>query len=327
MFTRMDNSGVEDICYEDDHVEKVIAVIRKNIDEYFARFIETGAGNKVSMADFEMLQKKFGVDPAKANNKKAISGNYISIIKEAIDDFEKDREDYEKIFDQELLEDYDEDADVFKSKVLRNECPIIRKTLNNKKAKELEKYRGSFNRADADGLLQVVTNLCMFGNDYADNYNPDSYEEVETYSDLGMELLDTDEYTYYGVIGGGIKTHMLFKVHPGLFPNRSRNALWALWYLSGKESFGCKTDSEFLMIDVSKSITQQNYFYPYQLFAYYAFDIYKYLRDKANEMGAYIDPEYRYVIVDAFLDYVANEHDDEISFLKAQIRDGGMGFA
>ena len=81
------------------------------------------------------------------------------------------------------------------------------------------------------------------------------------------------------------------------------------------------------MIDVSKSITQQNYFYPYQLFTYYAFDIYKYLRDKANEMGAYIDPEYRYVIVDAFLDYVANEHDDEISFLKAQIRDGGMGFA
>ncbi len=327
MFTKMDNSGVEDICYEDSHVEKVLVEIKGHFDEYFEKFIETGAGNKVSMADFEKLQKKFGVDPAKVNNKKAVTGNYITIIKEAIDDFEKDRESYEKIFDEELLDDYDEDADVFKSKVLRNECPIIRKTLANKKAKELDKYRAAFGTADADDLLAVVYNLCVFGNEYASEYNSDTYEDVKTYKDLGVELLDTDEYTYYGVIGGGIKTHMLFKIYPGLFPNRSRNAIWALWYLTGKQTFGCKTDSEFLMIDVNKSITQQNYFYPYQLFAYYAFEIYKMLRDKAEEMGAYIDTEYRYVIVDKFLDFVADEHEEEISFLKAQIRDGGMGFA
>lgn len=327
MFTKMDNSGVEDICYEDSHVEKVLAEIKRHFDEYFEKFIETGAGNKVSMADFEKLQKKFGVDPAKVKNKKAVTGNYISIIKEAIEDFEKDRESYEKIFDEELLDDYDEDADVFKSKVLRNECPIIRKTLANKKAKELDKYRAAFGTADADDLLAVVYNLCIFGNEYAEEYDPDTYEDAKTYEELGVELLDTDEYTYYGVIGGGIKTHMLFKIYPGLFPNRSRNAIWALWYLTGKQTFGCKTDSEFLMIDVNKSITQQNYFYPYQLFAYYAFEIYKMLRDKADEMGAYVDTEYRYVIVDKFLDFVAEEHEEEISFLKAQIRDGGMGFA
>ena len=51
------------------------------------------------------------------------------------------------------------------------------------------------------------------------------------------------------------------------------------------------------------------------------------LRDKATELGAYIDPEYRYVIVDAFLSFVADKHDDEIAFLKAQIKDGGMGYA
>lgn len=327
MFTKMDNSGVEDICYEDSHVEKVLIGIKEHFDEYFEKFIETGAGNKVSLTDFEKLQKKFGVDPARGKNQKAIAGNYIIIIKEAIDDFEKDRESYEKIFDEELLDDYDEDADVFKSKVLRNECPIIRKTLANKKAKELDKYRAAFGTADADDLLAVVYKLCVFGNKYADEYDPNTYEDTKTYEELGVELLDTDEYTYYGVIGGGIKTHMLFKIYPGLFPNRSRNAIWALWYLTGKQTFGCKTDSEFLMIDVNKSITQQNYFYPYQLFAYYAFEIYKMLRDKAEDMGAYIDAEYRYVIVDKFLDYVADEHEEEISFLKAQIRDGGMGFA
>ena len=28
MFAKMDNSGVEDICYEDSHVEKVLAEIK-----------------------------------------------------------------------------------------------------------------------------------------------------------------------------------------------------------------------------------------------------------------------------------------------------------
>ena len=81
------------------------------------------------------------------------------------------------------------------------------------------------------------------------------------------------------------------------------------------------------MIDTKINITQQNYFYPYELFHYYAFEIYKMLRDKAVDMGADIDRNYRYVIVDSFLEYVADVHDEEISFLKSQIRDGGMGFS
>ena len=51
------------------------------------------------------------------------------------------------------------------------------------------------------------------------------------------------------------------------------------------------------------------------------------LRDKGTEYGVSIDSDYRYVIVDAFFDYIAAEHEDEISVLKSQIRDGGMGFA
>ena len=51
------------------------------------------------------------------------------------------------------------------------------------------------------------------------------------------------------------------------------------------------------------------------------------LRDKALEYNVKIDPDYRYVIVDAFLEYVSLEHNDEISILKSQIRDGGLGYA
>lgn len=327
MYTRMDNSGVEDICYEQEHVERVLAAIKKNFDDHFMRFLDSAGGKGLSLEDIQGLQKKFGIEIQKKKKHSDLTGNYKTIIREAIDSFEKDREDYQKIFRQNWLEDLDEDADVFKLKILRNECPIIRKTLANKRAKELDKYRVSFSQADADWLLKVVYNLCVFGDEYQAGYISDTYEEAQTYQDLNMRLLDTDDYTAYGVIGGGIKTHMLYKVHPAIFPNRSRSAIWALWYLTNKETFGCKTDSEFLMIDLSKNIVQQNYFYPYQLFAFYAFEIYKMLRDKATEYNAYIDTDYRYVIVDAFLEFIAMEHDDEIAFLKSQIRDGGMGYA
>ena len=327
MYTRMDNSGVEDICYEQEHVETVLAAIKQNFDQHFMHFIDTTAGKGISIENIQGLQKKFGVEVQKKKKNSDLTENYKTIIREAIDDFEKDREDYRNIFRQKWLKDLDEDAEFFKSKTLRDKCPIIRKTLANRRAKELDKYRASFSLADADWLLSVVTNLCVFGDEYQENYDPDTYEDAQTYQDLDMGLLDTDDYTVYGVIGGGIKTHMLYKVHPAIFPNRSRSAIWALWYLTNKATFGCKTDSEFLMIDLSKNIVQQNYFYPYQLFAFYAFEIYKMLRDKATEYNAYIDPDYRYVIVDAFLEFIAMEHDDEIAFLKSQIRDGGMGYA
>lgn len=327
MYTMMDNNGVEDICYEQEHIEKVLKIIKNNFNGYFQRFLASSMGKRISIEDIKELQNKFGIDIQDSKESMDLSENFKAIINEAFSDFEKDRKDYQQIFRQEYLADLDEDADVFKSKILRNECPIIRKTLANKRAKELDKYRASFSRADADWLLKVVYNLCVFGNKYQATYDSDKYENIKTYHDMNIGLLDTDEYTAYGVIGGGIKTHMLYKVHPSIFPNRSRSAIWALWYLSGKGAFDCKTDSEFLMIDVNKSITQQNYFYPYELFAYYAFEIYKMLQSKAKEYGVYIDHDYRYVIVDAYLEYIATEHDSEISLLKAQIRDGGMGYA
>lgn len=316
---RIDNSDVEDICYDEEHIAKVLASIKENFDVYFQHFIETTGADGLSA---EKLRKKFGVSSKKEKNSLKLTENYKTIIRKAIDSFEEDRDDYVKILDIERLEDYEDDATAFKSKVLKNECPIIRKTLNNSQAKELDKYRAAFKEADADKLLEVVYNLCVFGNKYAGEYNPATYENANNYHDLGLELLDTADYTAYRVIGGGIKTHMLYKVHPAQFPNRSRNALWALWYLSGKGTFGCLEDSEFLMIDGDKDVVQHNYFYPYQLFAFYAFEIYKLLRDKAAAMGAYIDTDYRYVIVDAFFEYVGKEHEDDIAYFKVSGEDG-----
>ena len=319
---------IEDNCYDQEHVDEVVEEIRNNFDEYFSSFIETESGKDISTDDFEKLKKKMGVTGTDNKKKSRTWGqSYKNIIIESINSFEGDRDKYIEILNEESLEEYEDDQASFKAKTLKNECPIIHSTLFNKRAKELDKYRVQFSIAGPANLYEVVKTLSEFGTEYEEKCNPDTYEDIETYEKLGMGPMDTDGFTVYGVIGGGIKSHMLFKVHPAVFPNRSRSAIWSLWYLTGKKKFGCTMDSEFLMIDVEKSIVQQNYFYPYELFAFYAFEIYKILRDKATELGVYIDTEYRYVIVDEFLNFVANQHDEEISFMKSQIRDGGWGLA
>ena len=77
------------------------------------------------------------------------------------------------------------------------------------------------------------------------------------------------------------------------------------------------------MIDTKNVITQNNYFYPYHIFSYYAYILYKQLRRKAEEMELYIDTHYRYVIVDKFLAFIADCNKDVIEQLSHQINIGG----
>ena len=93
---------------------------------------------------------------------------------------------------------------------------------------------------------------------------------------------------------------------------------------SDKDSFDCDYESEFLMIeDTKKFVTQQNYFYPCELFYRYACEIYKLLEREAAKINLPLDENYRYVAVDAFLLSVAELHRSEIDLYKSQIRDGG----
>lgn len=328
MYTHQEERSVESVCYEKGHVDKVLNVINNKFASYFKDFIELEAGYAVSEETIQKVARNLGVDGSKQKKNIDLTRKYKTIAIESAIEFEKDKAKYETIFDEESLDEYEDNPPYFKSTVLRNECPIIHATLHNKRAKELDKYRYEFNISDAGDLLTVVRNLFNFATEYEEEfYDEEIYDEINDYEDLQLSDLDTDDYTVYGVIGGGIKSHMMYKAYPALFPNRSRDAIWALWYLTDKKVFNCRQDSEFLMIDIEKSITQQNYFYPYELFTFYAHQIFQLLNKKAKELDVYLDPSYRYVYVDSFLSFIAEQHEEEINFLKQQIKDGGFGYA
>lgn len=308
---------IEDICYDMDHINQVIEEIKKNIPEYFQRYIETEAGSIVTESEISILAKALGSNSTPKTKVKNYREILNRIQQQAIEDFESDRDDYLEIFNQEALDDYGTDVGSFKYTVLKNQVPIIRKTLQNKAAKELDKYRQAFKDSQPGTLFSVSKKLVEIANDWRDNwYDSENFEALVTIEDMDYYELDKEECLAFGVIGGGIKSTFIYKLFPFMFPVRSREAIWALWYLSGKKKFGCKEDSEFLMINIDKLTTQQNYFYPYALFSFYALKIFLELKKLFLRYGVEISTEYRFVIVESFLSFVGLYHQDETNLLK-----------
>ena len=326
MYTYQDIRDVESVCYEQKHTNKVLEQINKTFPGYFEEYLANEGSVEIAEKDIKRIVSIFGSEVEigkKKNNDKTQS--FKNIIIRRLNDFEKDRQKYRDILDEEVLEEYKDDPRSFKSKTLRRECPIINKTLNTH-AKALEKYKQDFGMSDPVELLEVVTNLFEFAVDYAENvYDPDNYDSITEYDDLCISDIDTDDYTVYGVIGGGIKSHLLYKYDPSVFPSRSRLAIWALWYLTDQKVIDCEMDSEFLMLNLTENTTQQNYFYPYTLFTFYAHRIFQMLNAEAESLGVWLDPDYRYVIVDSFLEYVAMSHISGITEMTYQIKESNYG--
>lgn len=312
-------NAIEDICYENDHIVNIEKELEEGFSKYYKKFIESENGNSINQEKFNELSSKFNIKSS--NNKKKHEEVNLKIqkriINEEIEKYEKDRDKYLEFLELEYLEEYEDDASDFKNVVLKNECPIIRHTIQNKKAKELDKYRYDFTVSNPNNLLEVITNIVTFAENYKnEKFSNKDFYNIKSVDDLELGILfGNEDYLAKGVIGAGIRSHFLYKLYPYIFPNRSRDAIWALWYLTDKKNFGCIEDSEFLMIKVKDSITQQNFFYPYDLFTYYSIKILQLIKNEFSKYNLSIPEEYVFVIVDSFLSFVANEHYEEINYL------------
>ncbi len=336
-----------DIIDKPKHIKSVLKEIKSNFVPYFEEFLATEAGSTPSTEEFLKALATIGVDapqPKMQLSKQRASKAFKNIIKKGIEEFEKDQDFYIDLFDFDILEEHLEDTENFKNTVLRNKCPILCKTLHSTSEK-LKKFKIDFTQANANGLYKVIYNLSSFADEYAEEFsNNDDYEKISCWNDLGLTDLEygdleslqetgydilteideyEEDYRYPSVIGPGISSHFLYKNYPSLFPNRSQNSIWAMWFLTAQKSFDCQEDSEFLMI---KSTTaENNYLYPYCLYTWYAFNIYKMLKENAEQLDVYIDPDYRYVIVNVFMDFIAKIHKNDIETLTRESDSDWMG--
>lgn len=267
--------------YEPAHIKQVLAELEKNFPRYAKSFFRKPGTN--AFAD-------------------------------EIEKFEQAQPKYETFLDISGLEEYEDDPAAFKGDTKKN-CPIIRRCLQSQE-KEMELYKKKFNAATGQELLSVTLNIAKFGKKFMKHFDDRTHEHSKTVDDLGLSTLLEEGYTAYGVIGGGIRSHFLYSLYPSAFPNRSQNAVWALYFLSGKKDFGFRDASEFLMVEADKGVTQQNYHYPYDLFAFYALKLYLMLKGAASEMDYRFQKKYRYIYLDTFFEHVAALHHEDIAVLK-----------
>jgi hypothetical protein len=61
-------NDIEDICYEDDHIQAVLSEIKNNFPNEFKKFLESDNGNAVDDETIKKLGQKFGtvIKPKKA---------------------------------------------------------------------------------------------------------------------------------------------------------------------------------------------------------------------------------------------------------------------
>ncbi|MCR6637454.1 MAG: hypothetical protein NVV82_00230 [Sporocytophaga sp.] len=293
-------------AYEKDHIGKVLCNLTSNFNQYFSTF-------KIGKDD-PLLILNGGCIREKPKQNKVRGAELSNIFDAKVEEFKVEQGDYQSFFDLETLEEYEDDPNAFK-KDLTKCCPIIRRCINSP-AKEMQKYKNAFRLKTGRELLTITKNIVLFGKEHMLGFDTKVHETVECVEHLGISKLLEDDYISYEVIGGGIKSNFLHSLYPDAFANRSQNSIWALWYLAGKDDFGFKDGSEFLMLDTDKAITQQNYHYPYDLFSFYALKIYLMLKDACKNEGYILLNENRYIYLDVFLDHIVKLNIGEINELR-----------
>jgi hypothetical protein len=272
---------LEEQTYEPGHIQQVLAEIEGNFPGYF---------------------KSFAQRPLE------------TIFDEHIQEHEKEQEAYREYLDLEALGEFEYDPNAFKSHT-RRRCPIIRRCLMSQD-EIMKEYRKSFNMVIGRQLLDTVRNIVEFGISYVADFDDEYHESVTSYGDLGLEPLNEDKCYCPGVIGYGIQSSLLYGVYPRNFAHRSQDAVWSLYFLSGRKDFGLADGSEFLMVHPDQGTCEQNYFYPAELFGFYALKVFVMLKSACEELGIAFEHRYRYVYLSRFCDHVADTHREDINTYK-----------
>lgn len=271
---------LEEQVYDPEHIRQVQAEIERNFPDYFESFAQ-----------------------------RPIMQSFHNRIKGHREEQKK----YEACLDLEAMDEYEYDPDAFKA-FAKQKCPVIHNALMAQ-AEAMQKYQSDFNKASGRELLDTMRHIAEFGRDYVAAFDDEAHEEAATYADLGLGRLNEPELSLTGVVGYGIQSSLLYSLYPGQFASRLQSALWSLFFLSGRETFGLEDGSEFQIWHLDEGTCAHNYFYPADLFGFYCLYVFLLLRSACEEIGIDLENQYRYIYLSEFFHFIADKHREDINVL------------
>lgn len=312
---------------EPEHMAAVWEDIRKSFPKYFASLVKPRVAEGEDLLEQLKANAAFRVRAPK--KPKAPPKPDFSALSNAVTTYEREAEHYREFFDPERLAEFrEDDPDAFKTE-LSKKCPVIRQTLMSP-LEDLKEWKYKYKAAKSATLLAAFDHLRALGDGYlADSGAEPEFDRYDDPDDFAMEDFNEETTGVPGVVGGGIKTAVLYHLEPRVFAPRSTSALFGLYFLTEEKTYRLKSKtSEFIMVDDKRPgrdegwsnrynmKVSQNYWYPYELFAFYAMKIWRLLRDACAEKGHPLEPAFRFVFVLAFLDHVCRENDAAMKVLK-----------
>ena len=250
--------------------------------------------------------------------------SYSAFIQNLIAENDRLHEKYHDLFGLAVMEEeYAEDTEGFKSTILRKECDVIRKTLQSK-TEALNEWKSRFYSCKSQKLYDTFYNMIDFAADYDRSMDEAAMQALDTITDCRLSEMEDDACYQSGVLGYGIVSNILNHMYPRTFPGSYKAGVWSLFFLSdGNKVIKTPTGtSEFCMVkDKTWSKTgiyemEHNYFFPYEVFCLYTLRIFRVLTQCiAEKLQMEFPTDYRFLLTNAFYDYVTTENKAYIATL------------
>lgn len=236
-------------------------------------------------------------------------------IKEVLNNWEqkitKYCKDFENAFNEKKLKLYDNPSyyQDFKSTVFAKKLWTVSAALKSKES-DLVRYKTAFAQVQPKILLTAFKTILTKADDYVQNTGSSiDFDALLTVEDLKQDFLEDEEMLLKSIIGRGVRSEILHKKYPSIFPMMTRRSQWGTFFLSGEST-------EFTIYENGsgknrgRSRLTNQYNYNYARFNYYNNEIIKRLASYLAEYNLSINNNIRFGYSNEFLTEI-NSHNKE----------------
>jgi len=251
-----------------------------------------------------------GIRVTKDNSKE------VKILKATINKWNKEIDKYQEEFvDYFDLELFDEDNDEvyefqeFKD-IFATKLWTVKGALRTPDP-DLDLYKSKFQQTTGAQIFNTVREILLETDNYMRNVAEKvNFKRVKTIQDLKLDFLDEENMFLPGIIGLGIRSELLHRIHPSHFAIMTRRSGWAMYYLTD--------ESEEFVIDEEqdgKARTSFYWEYEYDRFTYLCNFLCNLLEENLNKYNITLNQQKRFGYINLFLNEIFQQNKEKADFL------------
>jgi hypothetical protein len=219
---------------------------------------------------------------------------------------------FTKVFNPEKMDLYEDFLEDFKNKVFASELWTVKAALKTPDP-DLARYKKDYRDANTLDIFNTVNGILnaahFYSNEVSKHIDFNSLSHVEN---LQMNFLNEDNMFMNKVIGFGIRSEILHRYFPALFPIMTQPNLWAMYFI-------CESNNEFITIEKrtreKKMRVSHNWQYPYDRFSFLMSVISNEIFKWFKTYGVDLDSNLRFGYVNMFLSSISDLHKSDTKLL------------